>query len=127
MRPKMTAAGIVLALMLTLCWFATASVTGASNAMRNLAMRAAAAVENKDYAAAQPLLNALLTTIDERRPLLEVLVSHDDINEIAVLTMEARVQLRHQQGPEFGCTMARITEALTVLSERQLFTPGNLF
>ena len=124
---KLIAATAVLIIVLVVCAGAARIVLNATETIRFLSIRAAAAAENGETAEAESLLGELLMTLDERRPVLEVLVMHDDINEIQSLAIEARIQLRHGEDADFAASMALIAEALTVLDERQTLTIGNLF
>lgn len=127
MKAKMITAGVVLTLMLALCWYAKWAVQSDAETLRALAVKAGAAAENGDFKGAEALLNELETTVDEQRNLLEVLSLHEDLNAASSAAAEARVRLRYGQQEEFQVAIAKLLDALTLLDERQTLTWSNLF
>ena len=126
MRAKMIASGLVLAAILLICAHASRTIYSVSEGMRSLTLRAAAAARNGDRAGATEWIERLQQNIDTNRTRLEVLAQHDDLNEICLLVIEAKVCLEGEEMQAFSHATAQILELLTVLEEAQRLSVGNL-
>ena len=128
MRAKLIAATIVLLLMLSVCVFANLTIKTDTERMHSMSNQAIVAFKRGDAERALQLLSALQATLDERRPLLEVLTTHEAINEVSLYLAEARAWLLSNEPREqFVGSMAMVNESLTVLYELQRLSWSNLF
>ena len=127
MRSTAVALVIVVALSMALCAFSYFSIRNAVSSMDDLRVRALEQVDAGEIPAARETLVNMANKLQSSRALLEVLSSHDVINDAMRELVDAQICLEFGDEVEFRRALAQLGQTLERLNALEEVSLSNLY
>ena len=127
MKRTLITTAAVLACALAICALSLAALTHAVSEAGDLCSEAVLAVEETRFAHAKSLMVKLAEYWEAHAAMLEFIVNHDALNEVAGALAEAQICLECEDRDDFLRTMSTVRAGLEHLKDEQALRLANLY
>ncbi len=127
MRMKLLGIGIATALALALCLTCFLLVTHVTDQVEALSTQALGLVDQGRTEEAAHVMTRLVGEWSRYAPVLELIISHEEMNTVVERYLKAQSSLRHNQLDDFHKEMTLLREILRHVREQESIGWGNLF